>query len=318
MSILITALPFPCSAPAAASPRAVPKTERQNHLLPYFSDLFGSCGLSHFLLQLPEYLWKEGGEPGCAPGQVQDQGREQQLGQCHHHSDSYEPQKQLLHFSTLTSCWEQWSLQNLRGEESGDGEAMANSFLCGLSDPNPSQVHPVLGETPQGVVAPRSIPDCFFHSSKESLAAFHKPMFSFWVNTLGSAHPPLTKRQILCSHSISPLFLSHSRAQAGSHFCDLQKNVPPRKAEPAAGWNRLTKNKSGSNQTKIQNKTLFLPSLPYPFMSPYSDNFGALWEPLEHKESCWVFCGMFISRLQWEQPPAHRSFPFSQEDVHFK
>lgn len=139
---------------------------------------------------------------------------------------------------------------------------MANSFLCGLSDPNPSQVYPVLGETPQGVVAPRGIPDCFFHSSKESLAAFHKPMFSFWVNTLGCAHPPLTKRQILCSHCLSPLFLSHSRAQAGSHFCDLQKNVPPCKDDPLLaeiGWQRTkvaqTKQKS---RTKPYSSLLYL------------------------------------------------------------
>lgn len=194
---------------------------------------------------------------------------------------------------------------------------MANSFLCGLSDPNPSQVHPVLGETPQGVVAPRGIPDCFFHSSKESLAAFHKPMFSFWVNTLGCAHPPLTKRQILCSHCLSPLFLSHSRAQAGSHFCDLQKNVPPRKDDPLLaeiGWQRTkvaqTKQKS---RTKPYSSLLYLTLSSHLILTTLE-----LRESLWNTELRWVFCGTFISRLQWEQPHAHRSFPSSQEDVHFK
>lgn len=191
---------------------------------------------------------------------------------------------------------------------------MANSFLCGLSDPNPSQV---LGETPQGVVAPRGIPDCFFHSSKESLAAFHKPMFSFWVNTLGCARPPLTKRQILCSHCLSPLFLSHSRAQAGSHFCDLQKNVPPRKDDPLLaeiGWQRTK-----VAQTKQKSRTKPYSSLLYLTLSSH-----LILTTLELCESLWntkSYVGFSVERLFLgcsESSPMPQIIPSSQEDVHFK
>lgn len=115
---------------------------------------------------------------------------------------------------------------------------MANSFLCGLSDPNPSQIHALLGETHfRELWLPEVFLIAFPSSFKKSLAAFHKPIFSFSVKTLGCALSPLTRRWILCSHFLSLPFLSysHSKAQAGSHFCDLQKTIPPCKADPASG-----------------------------------------------------------------------------------
>lgn len=333
MNVLITALSFPCSAPAAASPPAFPKTERQNHLLPYFSDLFCSYGLSHFLLQLPEYLWKEGEEPGCAAGQVWDQGREHSWGSATTTVTTMSPKGHLLSFSTPTPCWEQWGLWNLWGEESEDEELMSNSFLCGLRDPNPSQIRPVLGEThSKELWLPEVFLIAFPSSPKKSLAAFHKPIFSFSVNTLGCAHSALTRRWILCSHFLSLLFLcySHSRARAGSHLGDLQKIIPLCKADPASGWNRLTNNKSGSNQTKIQKEISFLPSLSYPFISPYSNNSKlceSLWntintkiaeQSLGEKFTYWVFCGTFISRLQWVEATPCSQITHLQKDVHFK
>lgn len=65
---------------------------------------------------------------------------------------------------------------------------MANSFLCGLSDPNPSQIHALLGETHfRELWLPEVFLIAFPSSFKKSLAAFHKPIFSFSVKTLGCA-----------------------------------------------------------------------------------------------------------------------------------
>lgn len=140
-------------------------------------------------------------------------------------------------------------------------------------------------DTLQGVVALRGIPDCFSQLSQEELGCL--PQTHIFLFSQHTGMCPLSthkKMDIVFPLPFSSVpELQPQQSPGREPPSSSAENHSSCKADPASGWNRLTKNKSGSNQTKVHNEILFLPSLSYPFISPYSNNLKALWEPLEHK-----------------------------------
>lgn len=132
-------------------------------------------------------------------------------------------------------------------------------------------------------------------SPKKSLAAFHKPIFSFSVNTLGCAHSPLTRRWILCSHFLSLLFLSysHSRARAGSHPHHLQKTIHcARLIQLLAeiGWQRTKVAQTKQKSTmKSYSSPLYLTLSSHRILIT-SKLCESLWNTNKHKNS-WAVLG---------------------------